>query len=183
MKHPASAALKSIKKQGTSLSPLKLAMAVRSVLSTHSVSYTHLDVYKRQVSDSAITHQSAIIEMIVKEKGAEICRDTAQIVVLEDEAAVQSLTIKDPGVIKVGDTVKLKAEVEPESVDTSGLYFKVKKINDYAEVSADGTLKAYKAGTFTVQAILDGVIAERIITCLLYTSRFLGSLKMILKKI
>ncbi|WP_026881072.1 Ig-like domain-containing protein, partial [Dielma fastidiosa] len=116
------------------------------------------------VSDSAITHQSAIIEMIVKEKGAEICRDTAQIVVLEDEAAVQSLTIKDPGVIKVGDTVKLKAEVEPESVDTSGLYFKVKKINDYAEVSADGTLIAYKAGTFTVQAILDGVIAERIIT-------------------
>lgn len=116
------------------------------------------------VSDSAITHQSAIIEMIVKEKGAEICRDTAQIVVLEDEAAVQSLTIKDPGVIKVGDTVKLKAEVEPESVDTSGLYFKVKKINDFAEVSADGTLKAYKAGTFTVQAILDGVIAERIIT-------------------
>lgn len=116
------------------------------------------------VSDSAITHQSAIIEMIVKEKGAEISRDTAQIVVLEDEAAVQSLTIKDPGVIKVGDTVKLKAEVEPESVDTSGLYFKVKKINDYAEVSADGTLKAYKAGTFTVQAILDGVIAERIIT-------------------
>lgn len=116
------------------------------------------------VSDSAITHQSAVIEMIVKENGQEICRDTAQIVVLEDEEAVQSITIKDPGVIKVGDTVKLKAEVEPSTINTSNLYFKMKKVNQFAEVSADGTLKALQAGTFTVQATLNGVTAERIIT-------------------
>lgn len=116
------------------------------------------------VSKEAITHQTAIIEMIAKEKNKEIARDTVYVTVLADEAEITSMSIHDPGIIKTGDQVQFSAEIEPDTVDSSQLYWRLKKVSDIAEISHDGLFIAKRAGTVTVQAILNGVIAERVIT-------------------
>ena len=63
------------------------------------------------ISGNAIAHQGAVIEMQAFENNQMISSDQAEIIVLPDETAAESIIIQDSGLIKAGDTVQLKAVV------------------------------------------------------------------------
>lgn len=116
------------------------------------------------VSNDAQPYQTAVINMTAKENEKEIATLNVYITVLEDEQDITSFTIKDPGRIEIGQTVQLEALIEPNTIDTTNVKWRVKEINEFADVSVDGVLTAKNAGTFTVLATLNGHTAECIIT-------------------
>lgn len=116
------------------------------------------------VSNDSQPYQTAIICMIAKENGEIVGTENLYVTVLEDEQDITSFTIKDPGRIEAGQTVQLEALIEPNTIDTTNVKWRVKEINEFADVSIDGVLTAKDAGTFTVLATLNGHTAERIIT-------------------
>ena len=115
------------------------------------------------ISGNAIAHQGAVIEMQAFENNQMISSDQAEIIVLPDETAAESIIIQDSGLIKAGDTVQLKAVVLPTSAEQN-VRWSVKTVSEIASVSSSGLLTAYKAGAITVRAEAGGIIVEKLIT-------------------